>query len=381
MVNVWFSPDGGRNWMQPASLPPSRVWDLVGHPGDPANPSTLDLFYAAVEAQGVYRSTDGGASWTLISTGPSARPLEEAIQGKGSAPDDANVEMSVSADGRLWVAAIAQGHLQFLGYTDSPLADPPTWTGMDFPGFPGSGGAITGVWNTTPIVVEAPDHGLTLPIERDDPPGVALLIEDVTGTTAANGVFTAVWAIPGADEANTLAAADRENRFILADSAGNGEYAGGGSWREFSGLNPDAVAGGQGDIHFSIAAHPTDSSVIFSGGDRQERLGGEFPNLIGANTFTGNLWRGDAGTLPANTVPSPQWSHLTHSQVMAIPLGGTASSTAPHADSREMTFDAAGDLIEVDDGGVYRRTSPEDFNGDWSSLTGDLQVTDAEVRP
>ena len=56
--------------------------------------------------------------------------------------------------------------------------------------------------------------------------------------------------------------------------------------------------------------------------------------------------------------------------------GGTANSSAPHADSREIVFDAAGNLIEVDDGGVYRRTSPQDNTGDWFALTGSLQVTE-----
>ena len=66
---------------------------------------------------------------------------------------------------------------------------------------------------------------------------------------------------------------------------------------------------------------------------------------------------------------------MTHSDsIAAIPLGGTASGSAPHADSREMTFDANGNLIEVDDGGIYRRTSPRDNTGDWFSINGNLQV-------
>ena len=76
-------------------------------------------------------------------------------------------------------------------------------------------------------------------------------------------------------------------------------------------------------------------------------------------------------------MPSPQWDHLTHSAFIAgIPEGGTRSNSSPHADSREMAFDAAGDLIEVDDGGIYRRTSPRDNSGDWFSLNGNLQITE-----
>ncbi|MEI7462743.1 MAG: hypothetical protein WCK15_25350, partial [Pirellula sp.] len=42
-----------------------------------------------------------------------------------------------------------------------------------------------------------------------------------------------------------------------------------------------------------------------------------------------------------------------------------------------MTFDANGNIIEVDDGGVFRRTSPKDNRGDWFSVNGTLQVTEA----
>ena len=42
-----------------------------------------------------------------------------------------------------------------------------------------------------------------------------------------------------------------------------------------------------------------------------------------------------------------------------------------------MVFDATGNtIIEVDDGGIYRRTSPRANNGDWYSLIGNLRVTE-----
>ena len=71
-----------------------------------------------------------------------------------------------------------------------------------------------------------------------------------------------------------------------------------------------------------------------------------------------------------------QWVHLTHSRLHGAPGGGTANGSAPHADSRNMTFGADGVLIEVDDGGVYRRTSPQANSGDWFSMNGNLQATE-----
>src|SRR5204862_5359637 len=45
-------------------------------------------------------------------------------------------------------------------------------------------------------------------------------------------------------------------------------------------------------------------------------------------------------------------------------------------DSRDMAIDAGGNLIETDDGGVYKRTAPLTNTGDWVSLIGDLRVTE-----
>jgi len=89
---------------------------------------------------------------------------------------------------------------------------------------------------------------------------------------------------------------------------------------------------------------------------------------VGATDWEGRLFRGNAGVNPTGAVPSPQWTELTHN--------GTGGGTAPHADSREMIFDANGEIIQGDDGGIYRRTNPLSTAGDWESVIGDLQVTE-----
>ena len=189
--------------------------------------------------------------------------------------------------------------------------------------------------------------------------------------------------------------------FVAVLVAGQAQYIGytddqGGSWTAMDlpltlehrgavdGLNPRFKPGGQGAIHFSIVVDPDDTDIVYVGGDRQNLHFGRDPfgnflvfNAIGAGDYTGRLFRGDTSVPATGEVPSPQWEHLTHrSDVAAIPGGGTRSSSSPHADSREMVFDAGGDLVEVDDGGVYRRTSPRDNRGDWFSLNGNLQVSE-----
>ena len=151
--------------------------------------------------------------------------------------------------------------------------------------------------------------------------------------------------------------------------------------------------GGQGFVHFSFEADPTNPDILYIGGDRQPSARGgtnrnimpsryygpdiynsapntdaTFPNSIGAMSYTARLFRGNAAT---NT-----WVHLTHSNTLGATGGGTASNSSPHADSRDMAFDAAGNLIQCDDGGIYRRTLPQSNTGDWFSMNGNLQVTE-----
>jgi Ca2+-binding RTX toxin-like protein len=197
--------------------------------------------------------------------------------------------------------------------------------------------------------------------------------------------------------------------YVITVQFGQASYIGfsdnqGGSWTQMDlpqtllangqvvGLNPvnprpqnnvpgvdnrvNTLPGGQGAIHLSIVVDPTDPNIVYVGGDRQD-IAFSFPNELGANDFSGRLFRGDTRQPRTNAANSPQWAHLTHSNaIAAIPTGGTASSSAPHADSRDMAFDAAGNLIEGDDGGVYRRTNPRDNTGDWFSIIGNLAVTE-----
>ena len=189
--------------------------------------------------------------------------------------------------------------------------------------------------------------------------------------------------------------------FVAVLVGGQANYIGftddqGGSWTAMDlpltlevgdavdGLNPRFKPGAQGAIHFSILVDPNDSDTVYVGGDRQNfhfvlHEDGTYSahNSLGARDYSGRLFRGDAGVPATGEVPSPQWEHLTHrADVAATPGGGTGRSSSPHADSREMVFDANGDIIEVDDGGVYRRTSPGDNTGDWYSLNGNLQVSE-----
>jgi Ca2+-binding RTX toxin-like protein len=111
---------------------------------------------------------------------------------------------------------------------------------------------------------------------------------------------------------------------------------------------PDIHTGGQGLRNFSMVADPIDPTIVYVGGDRQGGLG----------PFVGNLFMGSP-TL--NT-----WTSI-------VLLG--ANGTAPHADSRFMVF-SGNDILEADDGGIYRLRNAASSTRRWEPLVGNLRLTE-----
>jgi hypothetical protein len=122
------------------------------------------------------------------------------------------------------------------------------------------------------------------------------------------------------------------------------------------GVNP----GQQGEINFCILADQTSPTVVFVGGDAEpvNAVTMTFPNAAGCNLFSGRhaRWTGSA------------W---------VITDGSLANLTSAHADSRAMAFDANGNILEADDGGIYRLVNPDnDGTRIWTSVIGNLSNTE-----
>ena len=108
--------------------------DLVG------DPTNANRFYASLRFTGIYRSTDGGATWTNISSGNAG--LNAAL----TAATHNNAEMAVApTTGRLFAAVLQNGQATWIGYSDNPTAALPAWTAMDLPRTQEAAGPIVGL--------------------------------------------------------------------------------------------------------------------------------------------------------------------------------------------------------------------------------------------
>ena len=319
--------DGGSTWTNPGSngIEGIRV-NGVAPRGDTIVVSAFTSDTGiGLDGPGVYRSTDAGATFVRISGDPgTGLPFGRAFDLVGDPQEPTRLFTAI----RDVVTAGSSGiyRSEDTGATWTKVSDPDQDDLLNSPGF---------------------KVGANLAVGKPGPPPDTL------------PVFAAI--------------CDGSGRLVGIQRTGDGSSAT-PEWTEL--FVPTIHDGGQCDKHLSLAADPADPNVAFIGGDRQPP---PFPNDVGARDFSGRLFRIDASVSnPKNQQATP----ITH---CAPPLRGTrscrgsprtASNSAPHADSREMVFDVNGDLIEVDDGGIYKHTDPSGTTGDWVSLNGTLSVTE-----
>jgi hypothetical protein len=302
---------------------------------------------------GMLRTTNGGATWTVLTGAGGTLTGKNAT---GVAARGATLLMSVNNNN----GTVDVNNIGIYRSTD---------TGATFTRISGSGGLPTG---------RAFDLAA-------DPSSLATFYTTVRDS-AANGVYKstdtgATWTRVSTPAMDTLAGS-AGNAKISVGVANNVYVAlctgsvqgifrsgdGGGSWASLDLPVPTIHPGNQAGTHLSFVASRANPNVVFIGGDRQNT---PFPNDVGASDFSGRLFRIDA-SLP----PGSQAQHLTHSNALGAPGGGTANNSAPHADSRVMVWDANGEVLEGDDGGVYRRTIPANNTGVWRSVIGNLVSTE-----
>jgi hypothetical protein len=291
---------------------------------------------------GVARSTDGGATWTVLAgstfTGRAINSIVPTTLGGGNTVlaatwlDQGGVWRSTD-NGVTFVRISGNGTSNLPNAGVSKLIADPSTANRFYAGVPGGagGGAQAGVY-------------------RSDDGGVTWMAVN----NGLAGLSTSLRILLSVHN-------DASNNVVYADViASNGTLSGvfrstnqGGSWTSL-GLPPiNIYPGAQGFFHGAIAADPSDPNVVFISGDRQDS---PFPNANGCNAFSGTLFRW-AGT----------WESTE-----AVCNG--ANHTSPHADSRFITFDANGSLLQTNDGGIVRLVTPNtSATRRWIPVDGNLR--------
>jgi Domain of unknown function (DUF4214)/PKD domain len=335
--------------------------------------STFKTLYAGIGASsnfggesgplaGLLRSTDEGATWQLVGSELRGHDIRKVVPLGGSSV--ANETVVVAATDGLFRST--NGGLSFTAV--------PGMTGFFTDLVLSGSGFLFAARRDTPFPKGAPD-----PLDG----GVFRSTNGLTWTAVNSGGE----AVLAAAAENTKLAANGTT--VYAGTVLGGQVAGffrsttsGGSWAtmelpgmdEIPGVDATFIgihASKQGDTNFSLTVDPNNASIVYVGGDTQPFVGQPllFP-LAGNRTFDGRLFRGDM----SKAVGSGQWEPIT---------GNNASFSAPHADSRVLTFDLAGHLLEGDDGGIYRLIHPEGSLNPfdlrrWESMNGDLRITEVE---
>lgn len=272
---------------------------------------------------GIYRTTNGGTSWTHLGATALLGQKIVAVWPRGA------TILAASRNGGLWRS------------TDTGA----TWSlasGTD--GLPTGGIGDLAVHRDQPLRIYVSVLASPRRVLRSDDGGANWtdISAGIPALTAATGGNVRLAVGPGASGAVFVAVVNAGAIAGVARSANQG-----GTWTAMD--VPPVHPGGQGVVNTSITVDPTNQNLVYIGGDR-----------ITASPFTANIRRGDAAAAAGT-------------QFTTI-MDANGGNTTPHADSRNMAFDASGNLLQVDDGCVYRRASPTSSTGTWSSVAGNLNV-------
>ena len=116
--------------------------------------------------------------------------------------------------------------------------------------------------------------------------------------------------------------------------------------------SPSIYPLGQGIMHGGIVASPTDPTVVYISGDADSQ-----------SPFDGITFRG------VFSAGGTTWTRV---------VGSGANNTAPHSDSRAMVIDPLGNLLQGNDGGIFRLVTPSvAATRTWNAVVGNLVTAES----
>ncbi|HKW65252.1 MAG TPA: hypothetical protein VJN89_22055, partial [Candidatus Acidoferrum sp.] len=314
-AGVLKSTNGGSTWTQSGgpfagALSPTfggaKIGAIAVQPGNSSIVLAAAYFFDGNDPRGgIYRSTDGGQTWALPTTG-----------GKGSAGTGVVFESS--------------------GVGANP---PIAWAAL---GDVFSGASSNGIWKST-------DLGVTWTLQTSVLPTVnvgRITLGYAANTTGATATLYAAIADSSTTSAKLLGLFKTTN--------------GGTTWSAVTG---PSVTGGfcasQCFYDMAIGVQPTNASVVVLGGGP------------GPDNFTSLFESQDGGTTwtPSGTLGSPSPGNFANG----------STTTHVHVDTHAVVFAPNGGTLYVgDDGGIWSTTTPtpaSTVSPTWTDLNGGLAIT------
>jgi ELWxxDGT repeat protein/autotransporter-associated beta strand protein len=344
-----------------------------------ADPANVNVIYVGAAGGGVWKSADGGTTWTALTdsqstlnTGalaiaPSNSSIIYAGTGDGTGSTQSFYGKGVLKSTDAGITWTLLGNSVFNRHNIAKVIVDPTNANTVYVAVPGGGmnglSGSTGIWKSTDggttwanTTSSIDTNGRWADVAMD-PSNSQRLIATLAQTTAKNGLYVSTngggaWTLinggaPVGTAANNARVAfsvssplvaytswaDTTNRVLGIWKSVNG----GANWSQLSNV-PEYLDGG-GVYDDSLAVNPTDPNVVYAGGTSK---------IIQSH---------DGGQT---------WADIT------VGAGGTSGTGIEHESA---AFDANGRLLDVNGNGIFRLDNPAAGAISWSDLNGNLNVT------
>ncbi len=319
-TGLLYSNDGGNTWsaLGATSLAGQSVIGVAAA-GNTILAATFEVqnttqTTAPSGAYGLYRSTTGGQSFSLVSGGLPAGPVTALVadpQNAGNCGTQNTCTFYVSVTSASTPSATGVYVSRNSGQTWMPVFTSAT--------------AVTGGTN----IINGATNQMVPKLAAGPNGSVAIALAEMQPVPPG-----------GCPSASPTCGAQLKGLYLSQN--------GGGSWSALK--VPDTNLGVmQAAVNLAVAIDPTDTRIVYVTGDG-----------IPDSPFTVAAFRvrGDTAT--------------------SITLARTSNGSTAHSDSRGLVVDSAGNLWMTSDGGVYMRSNPQSDNGAWTGFnTSTLQVQES----
>ncbi len=292
---------------------------------------------------GLLRTTDGGVTWTLLAQATlGGRNIVRVIP-TAIGPAAQQVVLVATSTGvfRSTDGGVTFGAAPVLAGNINDMAADPGNNMRYYAAIAGQGVFLStnGGQNWNPVNSNIPAATI------NNSTYINLSVHNNTGA-ATNAVYAIIFSTAGG--VTTISAFRSANQ--------------GGNWTAMDNLPQVGIP----RLH-SMVADQTNANVVYFAGVPNDPPG---PNPYGLSRPSGRIFRGDASMAAGS-----QWIGVIGNG--ADPDGGgVLPGTAPHPDSRGLAFDAAGNLINTNDGGVYKLINPNGPLRQWVSVNGDIRTAE-----